>query len=136
MTANTERRVTCPSCQTVNQPFEAFCHKCGVPIGTTATLDPLKVIRAEGHLFRRALEGRPKLVVLIGVWILFFPVLVGSAFSAVNLIVNHRSRSDFVFIWFAVGLAYLSVVVLYRVTRNYLTIRRNGKIRKRKARSS
>lgn len=122
MAAETEKAITCPSCQTVNPEFEPFCRKCGAPIGATATLDPLNVIRAEGHLFRRALEGRPKLVVLLGVWILFGPLLVVTTFSAFNLVLNRSSRADFVFFWFAVGLAYLSAVVLYRVTKNYFTI--------------
>jgi len=82
----------------------------------------MNVIRAEGHLFRRVIEGRPKPVVLVGVWILFFPALVASTFAAVSLILNHSSRSDLVFFWIMVGLAYLSAVVLYRVTKNYLTM--------------
>jgi hypothetical protein len=61
-------------------------------------------------------------VVLVGIWILFFPVLLVSVFSAVNLIINRHSRSDFVFFWCAVGLAYISAAVVYRATKNYLTI--------------
>jgi hypothetical protein len=106
----------------VNQQFAAFCHRCGTPIGTTATLDPLHVIQAEGHLLRKAIEGRPKLVVLVGVWLLFLPALVVSALYAVNLITAHSSRADFVFFWCSVGLAYLSVVILWRVTKNYFTM--------------
>ena len=126
MTETTAEPITCPSCQSVNEQFAAFCHKCRAPIGATATLDPMNVIQAEGHLFRRALEGRPKLVVLLGIWILFFPLLVVSVFSAANLIVNHHSRADFIFFWVFVGLSYLSLVVVYRVTRNYLTVPARG----------
>ncbi len=81
----------------------------------------MNVIQAEGHLFRRALEGRPKLIVLLGVWVIFFPTLAVSASSAVNLITTHRGLQDFVFFWLSTGMAGLSIVILYRITRNYLT---------------
>ena len=126
MTSKAERLTTCPSCQTVNPEFEAFCQKCGAPIGRTATLDPMNVIQAEGHLFRKAIEGRPKPIVLIGIWVAFFPALVGSAGIALVLVVKHENRADFVFFWCFVGLSYMSFVILYRVTRNYLTIPAKG----------
>lgn len=119
---NTVRAITCPSCQAFNKPFAAFCEQCRTPLGATATLDPMNVIQAEGHLFRRALEGRPKLIVLLGVWVIFFPTLAVSGFSAVSLIIVRRGPSDFVFFWVSIGLAFLSALILYRITLNYLTL--------------
>jgi hypothetical protein len=88
-------------------------------------LDPIKAIQTEGFLFRKALEGKPKLIVLLGMWILHLPVLVVGIGVAVYLLLNLRSRSEFVFIFAMGGLSYYAFVVLYRVTKNYLTI--NGK---------
>ncbi|MDQ3820267.1 MAG: hypothetical protein M3362_21655, partial [Acidobacteriota bacterium] len=65
----------CFRCLAVNSGAEAFCRECGAPVGGSATLDPVQTIRAQGFMYRRALEGRPKLIVLVGVWILHLPVL-------------------------------------------------------------
>jgi hypothetical protein len=119
--ANIDDLITCASCLTANHPSEVFCHECGAPVGATATLDPINQIHAQGHLFRTALEGRPRFIVLLGMWIMFLPLLVVSASVAVYLITNHNRRSDFVFFWGAAGLAYVSLVILYRITKNYLT---------------
>lgn len=110
----------CPSCLKPNKRFAAFCESCGSPIGTTATLDPIQTIHTQGHLFRKALDGPPKPVVLIGMWIMFLPMLVGSIYAAVRLIQSGGGMANFVFFWAFVGLAYISVVILYRITRNYL----------------
>src|SRR3954453_6327000 len=115
----TGESVICPLCQTANKGFEAFCRHCGAPIGATATFDPLNVIRAETQLYREALEGQPKLIVLIGVWILFFPILLICLPGAVFLIVEHSSAVGFMAFWFGVILSAVSIVMLYRVTKNY-----------------
>ena len=121
-TNSDNQTVVCISCLTQNNASAGFCRKCGSPIGAVATLDPMQTIQAEGFLFRKALEGRPKPIVVAGVWIIFFPALVLGVGVAVHLIFNPRSFSDFVFFWAFVGLAYAAFVILYRVTRNYLTI--------------
>jgi len=82
----------------------------------------MHTIQAEGFLFRKALSGRPKLVVLVGVWIIFFPVLAGGIYTAVRLILNQTGFVYFFFFWVTVGFIYIAAVVLYRITKNYLTI--------------
>jgi len=116
------QKIACLSCLAENNPAASFCRECGSPIGATATLDPMKAIQAQGHLFRTALKGRPRFIVVLGMWIMFLPILVVSATVAVFLISNRSRRSDFVFFWAMAGLSYVSFVVLYRVTRNYLMI--------------
>jgi hypothetical protein len=115
--------IICPSCLAPNASFTSFCDSCGAPIGTTATLDPIQSINTQGFLFRKALEGRPKPIVLVGLWLMFFPALLGSLYAAICLILNRTSVADF-FFWVFVGFAYVAFVILYRVTRNYLTARR------------
>ena len=90
----------------------------------TATLDPHQAIKAEAFLFRKALEGRPRLIVLLGVWILHLPVLMFSVGFAIYLLLNGRGFSNFIFFWALVGLSYIAFVILYRITQNYLTIRK------------
>lgn len=121
-TTNAGETITCLSCLALNTPAEAFCHECGAPIGRTATLDPINTIRAEGFLLRKSLEGRPKLITLLGIWIIHLPVLVLGVYSAVYIILKWRGLSAFLFFWALVGLACFAFVILYRITKNYLTI--------------
>ena len=114
----------CPSCLKRIASFASFCDNCGAPIGTTATLDPIQSINTQGFLFRKALEGRPKPIVLAGLWLMFFPALLGSIYAATRLILNRTGFADFLFFWVFIGFAYVAFVILYRVTRNYLTARR------------
>jgi hypothetical protein len=113
--------ILCQSCLTPNEPFKDFCRRCGSPIGAIATLDPIQSIETQGFLFRKALEGRPRPIVLAGIWLIFFPVLIGSLYAATYLLLNRSGFGDFFFFWAFVGLAFVSLIVLYRITRNYLT---------------
>ena len=117
---NSTEEILCPSCATPNALFETFCQSCGSPIGATANLDPIHSISVQGVLFRKAVEGRPKPLVLAGIWIMFFPLLLVSIYAAIRLALNRAGASDFIFFWAFIGLAYASLVILYRVTKNYL----------------
>lgn len=124
LTTDSAETVICVSCLTENKQTDAFCRKCGSPIGATTNLNPLGVIQTEGFLLRKALEGRPKLIVLVGVWILFLPVLVISVGSAIYFVLNPRRYSDIIFFGVFLLLAYAAFIILYRVTKNYLTLRK------------
>jgi hypothetical protein len=92
-------------------------------------LDPIQSINTQGFLFRKALEGPPKPIVLAGLWLMFFPALLGSIYAAVRLILNGSGFADFCLFWVCVGFAYAAFVILYRVTRNYTTaVRRTDTI--------
>ena len=114
--------ILCPSCMSAIDPNETFCPKCGSPIGTLANADPMGSIRAQGFLLGKATEGRPKLIVLIGMWIMFFPALIGCAGLAISIIYNRAGTgaSDFVFFWIGAALSFAFGVILFKVTRNYL----------------
>lgn len=116
--------VICPACQTPNGRFESFCSNCGSPIGPTATLDPMSTIQTEGFLLRKALDRPLTPIVLIGIWVLFMPAGVMSAYLAVYYILTQRGLANFVFFWAFVLLTYIASVVLYRVTKNYIARRR------------
>src|SRR5882672_4944213 len=122
MTSRSERPITCASCQTVNEQGEVFCRECGAPIVPPAISDsePLKDDEVSPPLTVR--EKRPKLVVVIGLWLLLFPTLILSAYIALDIATNYRNRSNFIIFWLAVGLFLVLAISLYRVTRNYLTI--------------
>lgn len=115
-----ERTTTCPSCLKPSAETESFCAECGAPLGDFTNLDPLQTIHTQGFLFRKALEGRPKPIVLAGVWILHLPLLVASIAIALYILLNLRRRSEYIFFFALAGLAYYAFVVLYRITRNYI----------------
>jgi hypothetical protein len=77
--SESQERMICPSCHHHNDPDVTFCERCGAPIGFAATMSPYQQIFAEGFALRQATTGRPRLVFVIGVWILFLPVLLAFA---------------------------------------------------------
>ena len=116
-----DKTSTCLSCLTVNKGSASFCDKCGAPVSATATVDPVQTIQTEGFLLRKSLEGRPKLIVLLGIWILHLPVLVVCAGSAIYLLFDLRGSAELVFVLAFAALACYAFIVLYRITKNYLT---------------
>ncbi len=41
------------------------------------TVDPIQPIQAEGFAYRSAVDGPPKLIILVGMWFLFAPTGAG-----------------------------------------------------------
>lgn len=116
-----EKIIACLSCLAPNAATVDFCGTCGAPISTTSNLDPLKMIRSESFLLEKAAVGRPKPIVLIGIWIIFFPMFVGSVMLAGSQILYGFNSEGFVFFWLGTALAIAASIILYRVTKNYLT---------------
>ncbi len=116
-----DHQITCPSCQALIDAQENFCRECGAPITTTATLDPMGSINAQGFMLRKAVDGSPKPIVLIGIWIMFLPAFVLSVYMAVYLITQQHGLGSFVFFWVFVGITYISFRVLFQVTNNYFS---------------
>jgi len=113
--------LVCSSCGSLIPSTVEYCPKCLSPTAAAFNLDPMKVIETEGHLLVRATQGRQKPIVLIGIWILFLPVLLVGLLFAVTIISEGISSgmANFAFFWGAVGLAFIGFTVLYKVTKNY-----------------
>jgi hypothetical protein len=90
----------------------------------TATLNPVSTIQAEGFIFRKALDGPPTPIVLVGVWILFLPLFVISAGAAIYYILYERGSVGFFFFWVFVGMTYIAFIILFRMTKKYVIARR------------
>ena len=117
-----EETVVCPKCLLANSPAAAFCADCGAPIGMVATVDPLQHIYAEGFAYRSAVDGPPKLIVLVGMWLIFAPVVLATPVLVLSDLLHAFSpRLFFLF------LGACSVVVLFRSTRNYVVKSREVK---------
>ena len=63
----------CPHCAKPIGPFDHFCPHCAAPVTAHASIDPLGQVYAAGHGYWRATSGRPKFIVLLGMWLIFGP---------------------------------------------------------------
>jgi hypothetical protein len=116
-----DERLVCASCGRLIGVSDAYCPNCMSPTSGVSNLDPMQAIVSEGRLFVRASEGRQKPIVLIGIWILFLPLLLVGLFAAISILGEGIGSgiSNFVFFWGAMGLAFIGFTVLYKVTKNY-----------------
>jgi len=90
-------------------------------------LDPVNIIRAEGDMLQKALEGRPKFIVVLGIWILHLPVLLLGVATVIYTLINVKDSFDLTVIAIFTGLSYFAFIVLYRITRNYVTRDQHGR---------
>ena len=124
-----EPGVVCTACLTPNPPNTNYCAKCGALLNTLAAFNPFDQTLVEGFAYRRAVDGPPSKIILIGIWLLFGPsiLLVPFIFSESQLGNHATGRLGFLFehAYFA---AYLlvSLVMLYRTTANYISGRKNN----------
>ena len=114
--------IACLLCLAPNDVSVSFCRNCQSPLGGTSGLDPVKTIHAEAFVLQRAVSKRPKPIVVLGVWVLFFPWLLGGASIAVSQLVDGYGLPSFVFFWVGIALAFVAVKILYMVTKNYVTM--------------
>ncbi|MHC4066502.1 MAG: hypothetical protein ACYSUI_18655 [Planctomycetota bacterium] len=113
----------CPSCLEQNDPYVDFCRKCGMPIGTFATLDPIKAIHSQGWAYRRAISGRTSPIVFWGMVLIFGPATLFMVF-ALPWAVWPSSTVHVVQLLLGGGVLSLYAAILYRVTKSYLRYRR------------
>src|SRR5690349_8538637 len=79
----TGEKQLCVSCAVPNEPSAHFCAKCGAPLTSYASTGPFESIFAEGSVYRSAAERPQKLVVFLGMWLIFgLTALIGVIFIA------------------------------------------------------
>ncbi len=114
--------VICPKCLLSNSTTAAFCADCGAPIGMVAAVDPIQQIHAEGFAYRSAVDGPPKLIILIGMWLLFGPLALMGPTVLIDGAANGIPKA----ILFNI-LSVCSIIILYRTTRNYIVKSRTAR---------
>ena len=123
-----EERVLCTVCLHANLPRADYCSKCGALINTLLMFAPYDQILIEGFAYRRAVDGPPSRIILIGMWLVFGPTVVLALFGIAAVgqsnpalgsldLVAHRV---FFIIYFLI-----SAAILYRTTANYLAKRQS-----------
>ncbi|HEV8158415.1 MAG TPA: hypothetical protein VGP58_05250 [Pyrinomonadaceae bacterium] len=79
----------------------------------------------EGAVYAKAVEVKPNIVVVVGVWLLFFPILIVSLPSAISVIFEDGGGTpSFVIFWILIIITIFSGTMLYKVTRNYYNARK------------
>jgi hypothetical protein len=112
-----QARQLCTSCAAPNRPNADFCVKCGAPISWYSKIGPFESIFAQGFILREA-TGRPRrLIVVLGIWLIFLPQL----FAGLVFIQVAGPFSPL----FGSGPALISIVIIWRTTRNYLSEKSN-----------
>lgn len=105
-------RIVCPRCLFSNDPDVPFCKECGAPIGMVSTIDPIQRIHSEGFCYRSAVDGPPSLIVLIGIWLIFLPVVVGVPI----LTFGDWNGAPGIFL---LPMGIFGAVIIFRTTKNY-----------------
>lgn len=115
--------LVCMSCMMPNDGLANVCQNCGAALTETSALDPMQTIQNEGALFRKAVSARPKLIVLLGTWILFVPWIIATIFLEIQILSNWDGLPSMVFFLIGVALFAAAVIIIYSVTRNYRAAR-------------
>ena len=111
----------CKSCAALNYPDADFCVKCGAPLSPYSTVGPFESIFAQGFVYRKAAENPRRFIVVLGIWLLFLPGLLG-----VVIIGNSGALFDVA----GGGLALLSLGIIARTTWNYLATKKPATVDK------
>jgi hypothetical protein len=109
--------LVCGVCAHENPLDAYFCVECGTPISATCNLNPYHRIFSEGHLYRKAAMGRPRLIAVLGMWAIFLP---GLLIFPLGLLQQVLSPEGPAYGYLLGGFAWIvGIVILYRVTANY-----------------
>jgi hypothetical protein len=123
-----EEGVVCTACLEVNPPYTDYCSRCGAPLNSLVAFNPFDQTLVEGFAYRRAVDGPPSKIILIGMWLSFGPALLAAplviatdyqsnpALGLLGFIAEHI----FWLIYFLI-----SAAILYRTTTNYFAKRHN-----------
>ena len=118
--SETEERGLCLQCLTENRPESHFCRKCGAPLSSFAAIGPFESVFAEGNVYRRAAEQPRRLIVVLGMWLIFgITALAGAGIAARNW-----DGGGTFGVLSGLGLLIISVILIGKTTMNY----RNRKV--------
>jgi len=119
-----QNTILCLACMKENNGAATFCRFCNHALSLTNNPDHLQKIAMEGAVYAKAVEVKPNIVVVVGVWLLFFPILIVSLPSAISVIFEDGGGTpSFVIFWILIIITIFSGTMLYKVTRNYYNAR-------------
>lgn len=108
----------CTSCGSPNEPSADFCVKCGAPVSWYSKMGPFESIAARGFIWREAAERPRRLIVVLGMWLIFLP-MAGAGLMYMRL-------GGALWSLLGGGAFLMSIAIILRTTWNYLS----GKVNK------
>jgi hypothetical protein len=116
-----ENKTICSSCGGFMNPNETFCVRCSASFGMPQSSDPMQNLVSEGLLYGKAIQGKPKLIVVVGVWIIFLPLfLMMLTFMIGMLFFSDRGGGTAFLIYILTAVVmFFSAMMLFNVTKNY-----------------
>jgi predicted RNA-binding Zn-ribbon protein involved in translation (DUF1610 family) len=115
----------CTQCLAPVDRNAQFCPKCGATIGRYMTLDPMGRIYYYGDSLSRAVSGKPRLLVVIGIWLIFGPHVVVTlvalfALSSPAVVSPHSLVAKLIGVLIILAITAVDVAILWRVTKRHL----------------
>jgi len=117
-------RPLCLSCLHPNPEDIHFCEKCGAPLDSYASTAPFEQIYSQGNVFRAAAHGKPHLIVVFGVWLIFFPCVISAVILGPLSLSYSGSWGGALFFVF---IGFLSAAFIFQSTKSYLASRHDAK---------
>ena len=117
--AESDQKPLCLNCLSPNETSVHFCVTCGAPLTSYAATGPFESLFAEGHSYRQAVEKPRKLIVVVGVWLIFGMMALAGAtslFLGPPLGTAYMATGAFLLV--------ISPVMIWRTTRSYVTRRK------------
>jgi len=108
----------CISCLASNEPEAHFCKKCGAPLDSYSATAPFERTLAQGFAFRAAVTGKPKLIVVIGMWILFFPPVCAAIFGLYAAMIGQAPVFSLLI---SLAMGSIGSILIYKTTKNYFS---------------
>jgi hypothetical protein len=122
--------IVCPHCMANNDESAYLCHYCLTPLRGHAEMDPMYRIYSEWNTYRKAIAAPTRLITVIGMWLIFGPVVLSMAGTAAAILIEGMQSPYGVFddygipLLLTVAVSGIPIVlygtILFRVTRNYL----------------
>ena len=109
-------RPVCPHCLEINDSDSPSCLRCGGPLLPIATVGPYERIATEGFVLREAATRPKRLIVVVGIWLLCFPIVIVSAISVFS-----EPCAGLV----SLLIAIIPAILIFKTTQNYLRHRRS-----------
>jgi len=101
----------------------SFCERCGAPLTSYATIDPVKQIKTFGFMFRRLAKGDVNKIVLIGAWLIFLFLLLQIFFP----FFKNYSYYELIGYIYSIFIITIFGVLLFFLTKNFIKNKKNKK---------
>lgn len=123
---NENQDVVCPNCLERNNTCLSICANCGFSIGPGSNMTPDSVLHSHRFMYQNAIKGRPKFIVMLGIWIVFSGLLLISVTLLYTGIKDYFVTGDPVNLFgilIAMCFFVLGAVIPFKVTKNYFAKR-------------